>query len=184
MPNSVSPLGGRSSSGFATVAEAGPCGMITVRGNLSSPAMAAAVRAAAGCEVPAQRRILLSGGKGAAWMSPDELLLLVPYAETPAAVAALSAALAAEHALVVDVSDARAVFTVTGAKADQVIRKLSPADIDGMAEDEIRRTRVAQVAGAFWRSAPDQITLVTFRSVAGYVMGVLSTAAREGTELA
>ena len=79
--------------------------------------------------------------------------------------------------------DAQAVFTVTGAKAEQVIRKLSPADADGLADGEIRRTRIAQVAGAFWRSAPEEITVVTFRSVAGYVMGLLEVSARSGSEL-
>jgi sarcosine oxidase subunit gamma len=158
--------------------------MVTVRGNLASPAMIAAVRSATGCDLPGERRIRTAGGKGVAWMSPDELLVLVRYADVPGTVAALTAALAGEHALVADVSDARAVFTVTGAKADQVIRKLSPADIDGMAPDEIRRTRIAQVAGAFWRSAPDQITLVTFRSVAAYVMDLLRNAAKAGSELA
>ena len=183
MSNAVSPLGGQSSSGFATVADAGLTGMITLRGTLASPAMAAAVKAATGCDMPARRRIVLSGAKGVAWMSPDELLVLVPYAEAAATVAALSQALSGEHALVVDVSDARAVFTVTGDRADQVLRKLSPADIDRMDPGEIRRSRIAQVAGAFWRSAPDRITLVTFRSVAPYVMGLLSNAAKTGTDL-
>jgi sarcosine oxidase subunit gamma len=157
--------------------------MITLRGTLDTPAMTHAVRAATGCDVPGARRIAMNGPKGVAWMSPDELLVLVPYAETAATVAAMNAALAGEHALVADVSDARAVFTVTGAKADQVIAKLSPADIGTLAPNEIRRTRIAQVAGAFWRSGADQITLVTFRSVASYVMGLLSASAQTGTEL-
>ena len=184
MSEAVSALGGQSSSGFVTVADAGLRGMITVRGNLSSPAMAKAMRAATGCDIPPARRIALAGDKGAAWMSPDELLVLVPYAEAVATVAAMTTALLGEHALVADVSDARAVFTVTGSRADQAIRKLSPADIGTMAGDEIRRTRIAQVAGALWWSGADQITVVTFRSVAGYAMQLLSTAGRAGTELA
>ena len=47
----------------------------------------------------------------------------------------------------------------------------------------IRRTRIAQVAGAFWRSGPEEFTLVTFRSVAAYVMALLETSARPGSEL-
>jgi len=38
------------------------------------------------------------------------------------------------------------------------------------------------VAAAFWRDG-DGFTLVSFRSVAGYVMGVLSHAAQPGSEL-
>ncbi len=163
----------------ATVAAAGPRGMITLRGDLSDAVLAAAVRSVAGVDMPAPRRIVVRGARGAAWMSPDELLILCPYAEAAATVAALDAALAGEHALAVDVSDARATFTISGARASDVLRRLSPADIDRLAEGEIRRTRIAQVAGGFWRSGPDQITLVTFRSVAGYVMDLLSAAARQ-----
>jgi sarcosine oxidase, subunit gamma len=183
MSNAVSALGGEASTGFVTVSDAGLKGMITVRGDLSSRRMAAAVKATTGCIVPAARRIAMNGDRGVAWMSPDELLILVPYADAPAAAATLATSLQGEHALVADVSDARATFCIRGVKADQILRKLSPADIDALAEGEIRRTRIAQVAGAFWRSAPDEIILVTFRSVAGYVMGALEVSARPGSEL-
>ncbi len=183
MSKAVSALGGVSYTGFAVVAEAGLRGMITLRGDLGSAKMKKAVKAAAGTAVPAPRRILSAGDKAAAWMSPDELLILVPYGDAQATVAALEAGLAGEHHLVADVSDARAVFTIRGAKADQVLRKLCPVDFDTLAEGEIRRTRTAQVAAAFWRSGPEEFTLVSFRSVAGYVMGLLETATRPGSEL-
>ncbi|MCX7890606.1 MAG: sarcosine oxidase subunit gamma [Rhodobacteraceae bacterium] len=182
-PRAVSALGGISRSGFATVTEAGLRGMITVRGDLASRRMAAAVKAATGTAVPPPRRIVTKDDRAALWMSPDELMILVPHADAPRAAATLSASLAGEHALVADVSDARTTFTITGPKADQVLRKLTPADLDRLAEGEVRRTRIAQVAGAFWRSAPEEFTLVTFRSVAAYVMALLETASRAGTEL-
>lgn len=183
MSKAVSALGGVSHAGFVDVAEVGLRGMITVRGDLSSARMKKAVKAATGAAVPEPRRIAIEGGKAAAWMSPDELLILVPYAAARDTVAALEAALAGEHHLVADVSDARAVFTVRGAKADQVLRKLCPVDLDRLAEGEIRRTRAAQVAAAFWKSGPEEITLVSFRSVAAYVMGLLEVSARPGAEL-
>lgn len=183
MSKAVSALGGVSHKGFAEVAEAGLRGMITVRGDLGSAAMKKAVKAAAGTAVPAQRRIEVAGERAAAWMSPDELLVLVPYGEAQATVAALEAALSGTHHLVADVSDARAVFTIRGARADEVLRKLCPVDLDVLAEGEIRRTRAAQVASAFWKSGPDEFTLVSFRSVAAYVMGLLEVSARPGSEL-
>lgn len=183
MSKAVSALGGVSHKGFATVAEAGLRGMITLRGDLASAAMKKAVKAAAGTAVPAQRRIEISGDRAAAWMSPDELLILVPYEAVLDAVATLEQSLAGTHHLVADVSDARAVFTVAGAGAEQVLMKLCPADIAALAPGEIRRTRAAQVAAAFWKSGEEEFTLVSFRSVAGYVMGLLETAARAGSEL-
>ncbi|MBS0564708.1 MAG: sarcosine oxidase subunit gamma [Proteobacteria bacterium] len=183
MSNAVSALQGKTYAGFATVTEAGLQGMITLRGDLSSAKVKKAVKAAAGVDVPAQRRIVLKDGKGAGWMSPDELLILVPYAEARAAVDALSAALAGEHALVADVSDARAMFRVKGARADQVLMKLCPVDLPSLAEGELRRTRAAQVAAALWKSDRDEFTIVSFRSVASYVFGALETSARPGSEI-
>lgn len=183
MSKAVSALGGVSHAGFVDVAEAGLRGMITVRGDLSSAKMKKAVKAATGAAVPAPRRIAIEGERAAAWMSPDELLILVPYEAARDTAAALEAALAGEHHLVADVSDARAVFTIRGAKADQVLRKLCPVDFDRLAEGEIRRTRAAQVAAAFWKSGPEEFTLVSFRSVAAYVMGLLEVSARPGSEL-
>ncbi len=183
MSSSVSALGGVSHKGFATVAEAGLRGMITVRGDLGSAAMKKAVKAAAGTPVPGPRRIEIAGDRAAAWMSPDELLVLVPYAAAQDTVAALEQALAGSHHLVADVSDARAVFTIAGARAGEVLMKLCPADIAALEPGEIRRTRAAQVAAAFWQSGPEEYTLVSFRSVAGYVMGLLEAASRAGSEL-
>ena len=183
MSKAVSALGGVSHTGFVDVAEAGLRGMITLRGDLASAKMKKAVKAATGTAVPAARRIELNGDKGAAWMSPDELLILVPYADTVATVAALEKALAGDHYLVADVSDARSVFTVKGAKATEALMKLCPVDFETLEEGEIRRTRAAQVAAAFWKSGADEFTLVSFRSVAGYVMGLLEVSARKGGEV-
>ena len=65
---------------------------------------------------------------------------------------------------------------------DITIRR-EPVDMGALAEGEIRRTRAAQVAAAFWKSGPEEITLVSFRSVAGYVIGLLEVSSRKGGEL-
>ena len=182
MSDPVSPLKGARFEGFASVQEIGPLGMITLRAKAGTPGLAEAVGAATGCGLPELRRITRAGGSAAGWMSPDEILLIVPYAEVAAALAKIGAALAGQHHLAVDVSDARAVFRVEGAKADQVLRKLSPVDFDRLEPNELRRSRAAQVAAAFWQDG-DGFTLVCFRSVAGYVMGLLTASAQPGAEL-
>ncbi len=183
MRDPVSALGGQSHEGFARITEAGLQGMITLRGDLATGAIAKAVKAATGCALPAQRAIVTKGTASAAWMSPDELLLLVPYTEAEATAAALSAALAGDHVLIANVSDARALFRISGVKADQVLAKLCPVDFARLPAGELRRTRAAQVAAAIWRSAPDELSLICFRSVAGYVFDLLAISAREGSEL-
>lgn len=182
MSEPVSPLIGASFEGFATVREIGPLGMISLRAKVGTKGLDKAIKAVTGCAVPGQRRIETAGDKAAGWMSPDEFLLILPYAEVPAAMETIAKTLSAVHHLAANVSDARAVFRIEGPKADQVLRKLSPVDFDRLEKGELRRSRAAQVAAAFWLD--DQgFTLVCFRSVAGYVMGLLSHSAMPGSEL-
>jgi sarcosine oxidase, subunit gamma len=181
MSEPVSALNGASFHGFATIREIGPLGMITLRAK-GVKALEKAVKAVTGTKLPAQRRIEISGDKACGWMSPDEYLLIVPYAEVADALAKLAKSLAGEHHLAVDVSDARAIFRIEGDKAADVLRKLSPVDFDSLAPGELRRTRAAQVAAALWQQ--DQgFTLVCFRSVAAYMMGLLTHSAQPGSEL-
>jgi sarcosine oxidase subunit gamma len=182
MSEAVSALGGASFDGFAAVQELGPLGMIALRAKPDVAGLAEVVRAVTGAALPAVRRIEMAGDCAAGWMSPDEYLLILPYGDTGAAMGSIAAGLAGQHHLAAVVSDARAVFRIEGARADQVLRKLCPADIDKMAEGELRRTRAAQVAAAFWRQG-DGFTLVCFRSVAPYVMGLLTHSAMVGSEL-
>ncbi len=180
----VSVLEGAAFDGYVTVREAGLRGMISLRGDLTAGNVKAAVKKVAGVAVPGLRKITLKDDKGAAWMSPDELMILVPYEAAGATVAALSAALAGEHHLVADVSDARAVFRVEGAAAREVLAKLSPTDLSPgrFGEGEVRRTRLAQVPAAFWIEEGG-FTVVSFRSVGVYVFDLLKVSAREGGEV-
>ncbi len=182
MSNVVSALGGVSFNGFANVREIGPVGMITLRAKSDAKGLSAAIKAAVGVATPAIRRIEMKDGKGAGWMSPDEYLLVLPYADVAGALAVLAEKLDGVHHLAVDVSDARAVFRVEGAKADQVLMKLCPVDQATLAPNELRRTRAAQVAAAFWRDETGY-TVVAFRSVGGYVMGLLTHSAQPGSEV-
>ena len=181
MSDPVSALQGAGFEGFATIREIGPVGMITLRAK-GLKALDKAVKAAVGTKVPAQRQIEVAGDKACGWMSPDEYLLVLPYAKVPSALAAIAKSLQGQHHLAVDVSDARAVFRIEGPQAADVLRKLSPTDLDRMEPAELSRSRVAQVAAAFWQH-DGGFTLVCFRSVAGYVMGLLSHSAQPGSEL-
>lgn len=184
MSEAVSALNNAYAKGAITVQEVGPQGMITLRGDLSDANFAAAVTQVTGASVPGQRKITHAGANSVAWMSPDELLILLPYAEVGAAVASLNAALAGTHFLAVNVSDARALFRVTGKPAEvrEVIAKLAPADLspDAFAPGDIRRTRLAQVAAAFWLTQEGEANLVCFRSVARYAFDLLATSAAAG----
>ncbi|MEC8294145.1 MAG: sarcosine oxidase subunit gamma family protein [Pseudomonadota bacterium] len=181
-------LSGASSDGFVRVEELGPQGMITLRGDFYSAGFAAAVKKALGLALPKQRKISSGKGGSVAWMSPDELLILVEYDQTGATVAKLNAALEGEHALVADVSDARAFFRLSGADGAvrDVMAKLAPVDFSPAAfgKGDIRRSRLAQVAGAFWTPEEGVMQVICFRSVAQYTFDLLSVSAETGGEVA
>lgn len=80
-----------------------------------------------GTKLPAQRRIEVNGDRARGWMSPDEYLLVLPYADVALA---WSRPTWTESTTAVDVSDARAVFRVEGHRAAEVLQKLSPVDLD------------------------------------------------------
>ncbi|WP_353472111.1 sarcosine oxidase subunit gamma family protein [Salipiger sp. H15] len=178
----VSPLMGASSEGALTVRETGPCGMIALRGDLSDPAFAGPVEALARCTLPGRWQASGTGGRELLWMSPDELLLLLPYGEARAAAAKLQAALDGQgvHALVQDVSDMRIRLSLSGAHLREALARLTPADMapSALAPGMLRRTRIAQVAAAVRIVSETEAEVFCFRSVADYAFRLLSGAAR------
>lgn len=166
---------------MATITPVPNLGMITIRADLDRAGDALAH--AAGLAIPAVTATTTDGRRLLAWMSPDELLLIVPRADLPQALSDLSQALMGEHGLVADMSDARAVFDVTGPHAADVIAKLAPVDAARMPQDHIRRTRLAQIAAAIWR-IDGGFRVAGFRSTADYLALILTNAATPGSQLA
>ncbi|WP_170414523.1 sarcosine oxidase subunit gamma [Ruegeria atlantica] len=185
MSEPISALNHASYDGIAKVQECGLQGMITLRGDLSDKVLAKAVKDATGQKMPGQREAFVDGESGVCWMSPDELLVLVPYVEVEAKLAAMTNALSGTHALAVNVSDARAVFSISGSSAREVLGKLAPVELSSKAfqPGQIRRSRLAQVAGAFWMDDDQTLRVVCFRSAADYVFNLLKVAAQPGSEV-
>jgi len=185
MADPVSPLGGASASGIANVREIGLQGMITLRGDLANARVAGAAKGAAGVDVPGPGQAAMNGASGIAWMSPDELLVLCPYADVAAVLKKMHTALEGSHALAVNVSDARAVFDLSGPRAREVLAKLVPVDLapNQFTPGMFRRTRMAQIPAAFWLQGDETFRIVTFRSTAQYAFDLLKTAATPGSEV-
>lgn len=162
-----------------TVTLAPPPGMIALKGDLSDPALREAVAQEA-LGVP--DRLTIRGGieQGAAWMAPDELLLFVPRGDATAVMARLSERLAEAHHLLADVSDLRVAIRLEGA-AREVLGKLTPADLhpDAFSERAFRRSRLGQVAAAFWLDGSGA-TVLCFRSVADDLLALLRQSASDG----
>jgi len=181
MSEAVSALAGARASGLVELADAGAVGMITLRGELSL--LGGALQSVLGLGLPGVRRVVTGDRGQVLWMSPDELLVVLPYGEAPGVASALEAALAGQFATVAVVSDARALIRVSGAQARDVLAKLMPVDFADFPVGSVRRSRAAQVAAALWRVSETEWSLVCFRSVAGYVWEGLATVAQPGGEV-
>lgn len=171
--------------GIATVSALGPQGMVTLRGAFSDAAFVAGVTSVTEVDLPEKRQIIEADGRAAAWMSPDEVMILCSFADAADLAAQLSVALEGQFALAVNVSDARAVFEVSGANARDVLAKLTPADVsaDALMPGEMRRTRLAQVPSALWMTDQNTFRVFCFRSVGQYMFDLLKTAAQQGSDV-
>ena len=162
---------------MVNVQELGLRGMITLRCDLAK------LNDLDGMALPAMGRIVTDGDRALAWMSPDELLLMLPHAGVPIALANISQQCQELHHLAVDVSDARALFALSGnAAAREVMAKLAPVDLhpDGFGVGQFRRSRLGQVAAAFWMADNGDFNVICFRSVADYVAALLAQSANDG----
>lgn len=179
MFNAISALNGASFTGLAELCDAGLRGMITLRADLSSNTVIKCLKKVTGCAMPGAWKAVETPEATVAWMSPDELLIIVPYEAVETMVAQLTKDLAAEHALVVNVSDARACLTLSGVGAREVLAKVAPIDLapDQFKAGDFRRTRLAQAAGALWLDQSGVFHIVCFRSVGAYVFDLLKVAA-------
>lgn len=156
-----------------------PCGMILLRG-AHEGALKAVAEEVTGLRFPPRRGIALEGARALAWMSPDELLLLV--SEAAPALERIGAALDGVHHLAADVSDLRVQFRLHGTGTREVLAKLAPADLspEGLPQGEIRRSQLGQVAAAFWQSGEDAFDVICFRSVGAYMQALLTDAIKGG----
>ncbi|MBT8414796.1 MAG: sarcosine oxidase subunit gamma [Boseongicola sp.] len=187
MSEAVSAVQGATASGFVDVVEAGLIGMVTIRGDLSDTDFAHAVGSVTHCGLPEKRGIASGANDQLLWMSTDELLLICAHDEAEARVGALTAALSGQHHLAVNVSDARAVFRVTGTGSSvrEALAKVTPAEMrpGSLPVGEVRRTRMAQVPAAIWFDSEDQATIVCFRSVGTYIFDLLAQSSKPGSEV-
>jgi sarcosine oxidase subunit gamma len=182
MSEPVSALAGAVHSGDVTISDTGLRGMITLRGDLSDEKIQTACTKLTGVAFPKVGECHAKGDAALAWMSPDELLIMTDYAAVAKNMETLQKSLGKTHVLSVNVSDARAVLRVQGQGARDVMAKLAPIDLDPsvFGVGTFRRTRIAQIAAAFWMTDAQTFEVICFRSVADYAFGLLSKATDGG----
>ncbi len=104
--------------------------MLTLRGDASDPAFAAAVLSVTGLALPVVANTASVGnGRQLFWLGPDEWLLKTAGGSGDALEAALRAELAGKHISVVQVGSGNTTFTVQGAAAADLIARGCPLDL-------------------------------------------------------
>ena len=183
MSNIQTAMNGARATGYVDVSEAPATGMITLRGDLADAGVRKAVKSVMGAGVPATLAVTDADVGQILWMSPDELMIVCAYDQADQVVADLIAALGETHSMVVNVSDARAVFDLNGSATFEIIAKLAPIDMKSMQAGTVRRTRFAQIPAAFWMTSNDSARIICFRSVAEYMFNQLRNSAKAGFEV-
>ena len=183
MSNIQTAMNGARATGYVEVSEALATGMITLRGDLADAGVQKAVKSVIGAGVPATLAVTDADAGQILWMSPDELMIVCAYDQADQLVADLIAALGETHSMVVNVSDARAVFNLNGSATSEIIAKLAPIDMKAMQTGTVRRTRFAQIPAAFWMTSNDSARIICFRSVGEYMFNQLRNSAQAGFEV-
>ena len=182
MSDPISALRQRETHGSVQVSDGGVHGMITLRGDLSSSKVRSLCKDLVGLPAPAPSEVQTKGDTAVLWMSPDELLFVLPYDGVTDALARVAKMMKGQHHLAVNVSDARSLLRVEGPFAREVIAKLAPVDLypGAFGEGQVLRTRLGQIAAAFWMSGPQTFEVICFRSVAEYAFDLLAASAAAG----
>jgi sarcosine oxidase subunit gamma len=103
---------------------------LNLRGDSGNPVFVAAVKAVAGLDLPAEaNRFTASGDRACLWLGPNEWLILGPDGKQADLATDLRAALAAQHAAVTDVSEARTTILLQGPRARDLLQKGTPLDL-------------------------------------------------------
>ena len=161
-------------------------GMIDLRGLGTDRKFMAAAKLILGVELPKAPRTSQSFGDiKVLWLSTDQWLILCGRARAPALTRELQDALAPLHALVVDVSDMRAVIRLEGVRVREVMMKGCSLDLlnADYAPGTVRRVRFAEIAALLNIVEDTVIDLYVFRSYANYAWDFLLKAARKGSEV-
>ncbi len=171
-------------SGFeATVRQVPSRVMISIRGDLSDKELASRLSGVLENELPEQCRLVRGNDLEVAWMAPDELLLMADEGRKEL-VELIGQALEGMHHLVVDVSAMRAEFEVSGPVRD-ILAKGTPTDVSmsSFKAGDFRRSRIGQIAAAFWLLDETRMRIICRCSEADYLAKWIASATASGSEL-
>ena len=165
---------GRANNPMVEIRKLDPIGMIAIRGDAESPSLQNAMKLI-GVAVPGKREIVGGPDLHAAWMAPDEVLVMLPVEQVRDAVGKLESALQGEHFLCVDVSDMRTCVEVSGYGSRDLLAKGTPVDVspEAFRIGQFRRSLFAQIQAAFWLVGEQTVRMLCRRSETDHLLSWL-----------
>lgn len=126
------------------------------------------LRSRHGADLPAPNRSSGTDGQRVIWFARGQVLLVGPAPD----------AKLAQHAAVTDQSDAWAVVTLQGARAEDVLARLVPVDLRlaGFAPGHTVRTLLNHMMVSITRIESDRFQIMAFRSMARTLVHDLGSA--------
>jgi len=151
-------------------------GLLSVRGDLLAENFKNAFKKISISSLPQIRNFVTVKECTVAWMSPDELLIMMTTMNVKKIQKKLLIALKGIHSSVEDISDSREIFQIKGRNVRDVMGKLSPVNFSAneFKVGSFRRTRLSQVPAALWMTDQDIIKIICFKSVSEYTLAILN----------
>jgi sarcosine oxidase subunit gamma len=156
---------------------------VDLRGDAASMSFLQGVRGVLGYALPVEANTVSEGtASRTLWLGPNEWLTVAPWSEAAGIAGGLRAALAGQHAAVVEVGDARTVIGLSGLNARDVLMKGCPLDLHPRRFGPLRcaQSRLAKVNVIVdQRDDQPSYDLYVARSFARYLWQWLEDAGRE-----
>lgn len=140
--------------GIVALRDSGFFGQIDLRGDPTDSSYLAEVRQVLGLDLPTSANtVAVSGDRAALWLSPDEWLIMVPFATRAQTIDDLKRALAGKHVSITDVSSNRTILELSGSKSREVLAKGCGLDLHPRAfkAGQCAQTVVARSQAVIWQ---------------------------------
>lgn len=152
-------------------------GYVSLRGDVSDPALAEAAARVIGFKLPAEPCTLSKTGEDTVlWLSPDEWLIITPRDRTAAILRDLSQALTGIRSQVVGNSGGFTQVSLRGRNARDVLSHCTVYNLDHLSEGRVVGTTFGKSSVYLYR-AGDGYRLLLRRSFADYIWRYLARAA-------
>jgi len=169
--------------GVVALRDSGFFGQIDLRGDSADAAFMSAARQVLGLDLPTTANTTSTNGDRAAlWLSPDEWLIVVPFATRAQTIDELKRAFAGQHVSITDVSANRIILELSGSKSREVLAKGCGLDLHPRAfkAGQCAQTVVARSQAVIWQTDETPTYRVLVRpSFAAYLTDFFIDAMKE-----